>query len=106
MGVVAVCAVAFAALSTPFAFFVVAIGIVIPGFTIDRFRGGAGILGAMISAAIALVSLGIAFYTYLYCIPTRPGWINSGRRCSSSSCSVAPESPGGRSSARPSMWQC
>ncbi len=69
MGVIAVCAVVFAALLTPFALFVVAIGIVAPGFLIDRFRGGAGILGAMISASVVLVILGIACYAYYYLHP-------------------------------------
>jgi hypothetical protein len=66
MGLIAVCALGLAALSTPFALFVVAIGIVVPGFTIDRFRGGAGILGAMTSASVALLSLGGAVYVYSY----------------------------------------
>ena len=75
MGLIAVCAVSFAALLTPFALFVVAMGIVVPGFTIDRFRGGAGILGAMISAAVSLISLGIAAYTYFYLYPDR-AWLD------------------------------
>jgi hypothetical protein len=69
MRLIAVCAVVFAALSTPFALFVVAIGIVVPGFLFDRLRGGAGILGAMVSAAVVLVILGIAGYTYYYLHP-------------------------------------
>jgi hypothetical protein len=69
LGVVVVCAIVFAALSTPFAIFVVAIGIVAPGFIIDRFRGGTGIVGGMISASIVLVGLGIAGYTYFYLNP-------------------------------------
>jgi hypothetical protein len=69
MGLIVVCAIVFAALSTPFAMFVAAIGIVAPGFIIDRFRGGAGIVGGMISASIVLVGLGIAGYTYYYLNP-------------------------------------
>jgi hypothetical protein len=69
MGLILVCAVVFAALSTPFAIFVVAIGIVVPGFIIDRFRGGAGIVGGMISASIVLVGLGLAAYTFFYFNP-------------------------------------
>jgi hypothetical protein len=69
MGLILTCALVFAALSTPFAIFVLAIGIVVPGFLIDRFRGGAGIVGGMISAAMALVGLGIAVYAYEYFDP-------------------------------------
>jgi hypothetical protein len=69
MGLILICALVFAALSTPFAIFVLAIGIVVPGFLYDRFRGGAGIVGGMVSAALVLVALGIAAYTYCYFNP-------------------------------------
>ena len=71
MGLILVCAIVFAALSTPFAIFVAAIGIVAPGFIIDRFRGGAGIVGGMVSAVIVLEALGMAAYTYGYFYPDR-----------------------------------
>ncbi len=69
MGLIGVCAVVFAALSTPFEIFVVALGIVVPGFIIDRFKGGSGIVGGMISASITLVGVGIAAYAYFYFNP-------------------------------------
>jgi hypothetical protein len=66
MGLVALCAVTFAALATPLAIFVAAIGIAIPGLVIDRFRGGAGVLGSMVSSAVTLVILGIYAYINFY----------------------------------------
>jgi hypothetical protein len=69
MGLILVCALVFAALSTPFAIFVAAVGIVVPGFFIDRYRGGAGVVGGMISASAILVGLALAAYTYFYLNP-------------------------------------
>ncbi len=69
MGLVLVCALVFAALLTPFAIFVVALGIVVPGFFIDRYRGGAGVIGGMISASAILVGFALAAYTYFYLNP-------------------------------------
>jgi hypothetical protein len=75
MWVIVVCAVVFASLSTPAAVLVVAFAIVLPGFIIDRFRGGAGIIGGMMSAAFSLVCLGIAVYTY-YSLYLDPATLN------------------------------
>ena len=69
MGLIVVCAVVFAALSTPFAIFVAALGIVVPGFLFDRFRGGSGIVGGMISSSASLAALGVAAYAYSYFTP-------------------------------------
>ena len=64
MVLVLVCAVVFALLTTPAVVLVVAVGIVIPGFLIDRLRGYSGVVGGMVSAALAPMGLGIAVYTY------------------------------------------
>lgn len=69
MGLIAVCAVVFAALATPVAILVAALGIVVPGFVVDRLRGGAGIVGGMISASASVVGIGIAAYAYSYFKP-------------------------------------
>jgi hypothetical protein len=62
---IAVCAVAFALLRTPFGFIVVAFGFVIPGFIIERARGGDGVVGGALSASLfagGLVVAGSAVY--------------------------------------------
>ena len=42
----------FALLRTPFGFLVVAFGFVVPGFLIERARGGDGVIGGAISASL------------------------------------------------------
>jgi hypothetical protein len=64
---VAVCAVAFALLRTPTgAFLLVLIGPVLPGFIIDRVRGGRGFVGGMLSAAITSAGYWLVCYLYAY----------------------------------------
>jgi hypothetical protein len=45
---------------------IVVIAIVAPGFFLDRAKGGAGILGAMLAGILGFVGYGIACYVYLY----------------------------------------
>jgi hypothetical protein len=71
MGLVLVCGVVFALLSTPIGPIVAAIVIVLPGFVIDRWRGGNGTFGGMVSATLALVFLQIATFAY-YAVNPNP----------------------------------
>src|SRR5437764_186268 len=64
IGLIVVCAVIIALLLTPGAPLTVAIGIVLPGFVIDRVRGRTGIVGGTISASFVWIGVGIAVYTY------------------------------------------
>jgi hypothetical protein len=59
IALIAICAVAFALLRTPFAFLVIALALVLPGFLIERARGGEGILGGAISASLIVAFLGV-----------------------------------------------
>jgi hypothetical protein len=61
---VAVSAVAFAMVRTPFWPLLLAIGPVMPGFAIDRARGGPGIIGAMLGGAITFIVFGVALFAY------------------------------------------
>jgi hypothetical protein len=61
---IAVSAVAFATLRTPFWPLLLAIGTVMPGFAIDRARGGPGILGAMLAGAITFILFGWVLFAY------------------------------------------
>lgn len=56
---IAGCAVALALLRTPFGFVVVAFGVVLPGFLIERAKGGAGILGGALSASVIVFAGGL-----------------------------------------------
>jgi len=56
---IAICAVAFALLRTPFGFLVIAIASVLPGFLIERARGGEGILGGAVSASLTVACLSV-----------------------------------------------
>jgi hypothetical protein len=64
---VAVSALAFATLRTPLWPMVLAIGPIMPGFTLDRARGGPGIVGSMLAGAITFVVFGMAVLAYDYC---------------------------------------
>ncbi len=64
---IAVSAVAFATLRTPIWPMVLAIGPIMPGFAIDRSRGGPGILGAMLAGLVTFVVFGVALLAYDYC---------------------------------------
>ena len=55
--VVAVCAVCFALLRTPGGVLILYTGVILPGFTIERARGGPGILGGALSASTITASL-------------------------------------------------
>jgi hypothetical protein len=57
---VAICALLFAVLRTPFGFLVLAIGCVLPGFWIGRARGGSGVLGGGLCASLIACALAIA----------------------------------------------
>ena len=59
---VAVSAVVFALIRTPAWPFILAFGLILPGFTIDRARGGRGILGATLAGMIGFVGTGMVFY--------------------------------------------
>jgi hypothetical protein len=61
---VAAVAVALAVLRTPVWPIVLAIGPILPGFTMDRARGGAGIVGAMLAGALTFVIFGGALFVY------------------------------------------
>lgn len=61
---IAASAIAFAVLRTPFWPFVVAIAPVMPGFAIDRARGGTGVLGAMLAGAITFFVIGGSLFAY------------------------------------------
>jgi hypothetical protein len=52
MGLVAICGVSFALLTTPFILFGAGVLIVVPGFVLERVRGGTGILGGSISGCL------------------------------------------------------
>jgi hypothetical protein len=52
LGLIVICAVAFASLRTPFGFVVVAFAFVAPGFLIERSRGGDGVIGGGVSASL------------------------------------------------------
>jgi hypothetical protein len=60
--VVVLAALFFAMFRTPAWPFILAIGLVLPGFAIDRGRGGSGILGAILSGMLGFVGMGTAFY--------------------------------------------
>lgn len=60
IALIAICAVVFALLRTPFGFLVIAFGSVLPGFLIERARGGAGILGGALSACFIVCAGGLA----------------------------------------------
>ena len=60
IGLIAICAVVFALLQTPFGFVVVAFGFVVPGFLIERARGGEGVVGGACSASLIASGLVMA----------------------------------------------
>lgn len=67
---VAVCAVVFAMLRTPIgALLLISAGPVLPGFIIDRVRGGRGLVGGMLSAAITSGGFWLVCYLYNYFFP-------------------------------------
>ena len=66
---IGVCAVFLAVLRTPAAPWVVGVSLVLPGFLIGRAHGHAGIWGGAISAWVAFVAYGIAYYAYDYFFP-------------------------------------
>jgi hypothetical protein len=68
---IAICAVAFALLRTPFLPLVIGFGLVLPGFLIERARGGSGILGGACSGG--LIALGVAIGTAAVSLALRPG---------------------------------
>lgn len=62
---IALCAVAFALLRPPAgAFLVIMVGPVLPGFIFGRVKGGTGIGGGMLSAALTSGGYGLAYYIY------------------------------------------
>jgi hypothetical protein len=52
MGLIAICGVSFALLTTPFILVGAGVLIVVPGFVLERVRGGTGILGGSISGCL------------------------------------------------------
>jgi uncharacterized PurR-regulated membrane protein YhhQ (DUF165 family) len=60
LGLIAICAVTFALLRTPFGFVLVPVGFVVPGFLIGRARGGDGVIGGAISASLIAGGLMLA----------------------------------------------
>jgi uncharacterized PurR-regulated membrane protein YhhQ (DUF165 family) len=60
IGLIAICAVVFALLRTPFGFVIVPFGFVVPGFLIERARGGDGVMGGAISASLICGGLTLA----------------------------------------------
>src|SRR5439155_370303 len=69
MVLIVVCAVILTLLLTPGAPLAVAIGVVLPGFVIDRAKGRTGIVGGIMCASFVLVGGGIAVYTCYYLYP-------------------------------------
>jgi hypothetical protein len=63
---VALCAGLFAMMRTPAWPMVLTTAPVVLGFAIDRARGGAGILGAVLAGIVEFVGIGLAFYVYTY----------------------------------------
>jgi hypothetical protein len=64
---IVLCAVAFALLRTPGgSMALILVGPVLPGFILGRVKGGRGIVGGMLSAALASVGYGLAFCLYDY----------------------------------------
>ncbi len=55
-------AVVLALIRTPAWPFILAFGLILPGFTIDRARDGSGILGAMLAGMIGFAGTGMVFY--------------------------------------------
>jgi hypothetical protein len=66
VAVVAACAVLFWLLRTPAGLLVLSVVLVLPGFAIDRARGGSGTLGAMLAGAIMMPGCVFAYLAYLY----------------------------------------
>ena len=60
MGLVALCAVSFALLTTPAALLGAGVMVVVPGFVLDRARGGTGIIGGTVSGC--LIPMGFALF--------------------------------------------
>ena len=54
IALIAICAVAFALLRTPFGFLIIAFAVVLPGFLLERARGGKGIIGGALSAGLII----------------------------------------------------
>jgi len=69
---VALAAVCFAIFRTPAWPILVAVGLVLPGFAIDRARGGAGLLGAILAGMIGFVGIGITFFVYARLVRHQP----------------------------------
>jgi hypothetical protein len=65
MSLIAVCALLLAAMPPRMWPVVPAILIVIPGFVIDRIRGGPGIVGSMVAGSIGFACFGVAVCAYL-----------------------------------------
>jgi hypothetical protein len=63
---VAGCAVVLAMIRSPFGFLVVAFGAVIPGFALERAKGGDGILGGALSACLCAGGLAIVVFSRAY----------------------------------------
>ncbi len=59
---IAVLAVLFASLRTPFWPLILALGLILGGFAIDRSRGGLGIDGAMMAGVIGFPAIGVVIY--------------------------------------------
>jgi hypothetical protein len=73
IGLIAVCAVTFALLRTPFGFVVVAFGFVVPGFLIERAGGGDGVIGGAVSASLIGGGLALAASPLLFSVGPEPG---------------------------------
>jgi hypothetical protein len=56
IALIAICAVAFALLRTPFGFLIIAFALVLPGFLLERARarGGKGIIGGALSTGLII----------------------------------------------------
>ena len=72
---IAGCAVVLALLRTPFGFLVVAFGFVLPGFLIERARGGSGVLGGGLSAS--LIAGGLVIAGFYFCFTFGPNLGNA-----------------------------
>jgi hypothetical protein len=71
MGLVALCALAFALLTTPASPVGAGVLVVVPGFVIERARGGTGIIGGTVSGCLIPVALALAWAVFEYSLGTQ-----------------------------------
>jgi hypothetical protein len=75
IALIAACAILFSLVRTPAELFamIVSIGLVLPGFVIDRARGGTGVMGGALSCCLLVHVLAIGLYLSLIGLPQSGG---------------------------------